>query len=182
MEWIAVALALVFSLLGLGCLLLTLLGLPGNWVMIALAAGVVALQGSLGIGGPHQSPLWWSIALAAGLAVAGEIVETAAGAAGTHAGGGSGRGMVGAILGGLVGGIALTPVIPIPVVGTLVGALLGTFGGALVAEMTGTQRVGGAQSIRAAAGATAGRLMGSMAKTVVGAAVWVLLTFELLFH
>ena len=109
----------------------------------------------------------------------GEVVATAAVAAGSHAGGGTTRAMVWAMLGGIVGGIVLTPVIPIPLVGTLIGAMIGTFGGALAGEMTGDARAGGSDSVRAAAGATFGRLLGSMGKTLVAAVVWVVLSIRL---
>ncbi len=178
MDWVAIGLALLFSLLGLGCLLLTAVGLPGTWLMIGLAAGVHLLQGALTTAGEATS-VWWTIAICAVLAGFGEAIETAAGAAGSHAGGGTSRGMVGAVLGGIVGGIALTPVIPIPLVGTLIGAMVGTFVGALAGELTGEADAAGGDSVRAAAGATVGRLLGSMGKTLVAAVVWVMLSIRL---
>ena len=177
MEWLAIVFALLFALLGLGCLLLTFLGLPGTWLLIGLAIGTRLLQEAVGFE-PAGSAFWWAVGLSAALALAGEVLETLAGAAGSHAGGGTPRGMVGAVLGGILGGIALTPVIPIPIVGTLLGALIGTFGGALVGELTGGDQEG-ADSVRAAAGATAGRLLGSMGKTLIGSVAYVLLTLRL---
>lgn len=178
MEWIAIGIALAFAAVGLGCLLLTAIGLPGTWVMIGLAAGAYLLQEAAGaVGG--ESAVWWTLGICVALAVLGEVVETVAGAMGTRAGGGTGRGMVGAIVGGIVGGIALTPVIPIPLVGTLLGAMIGTFVGALVAELSGDGDAVGAASVRAAAGATLGRLLGSMGKTLVAAVVWVTLSIRL---
>lgn len=178
MEWVAIGLALLFALLGLGCLLLTAIGLPGTWLMIALAAGIHLLQEATGSVGAATSA-WWTIGVCVALAGVGEVIETLAGAAGTHAGGGTSRGMVGAILGGIVGGIVLTPVIPIPLVGTLLGAMIGTFAGALAGEMTGEAAGDGGDSVKAAFGATVGRLLGSMGKTLVAAVAWVLLTFRL---
>ncbi len=178
MEWVAIGLAVLFALLGLGCLLLTAIGLPGTWVMIGLAAGTHLLQDSIA-GSTDATSAWWTIGICIALAGIGEVIETAAGAAGSHAGGGTSRGMVGAILGGIVGGIALTPVIPIPLVGTLIGAMIGTFAGALAGELTGETENTGGGSVRAAAGATVGRLLGSMGKTLVSAVVWVMLSIRL---
>lgn len=178
MGWVAVGLALLFAVLGLGCLLLTAIGLPGTWLMIALAAGLHLLQEAGGATGGGTS-VWWTIGICAALAGVGEVVETAAGAAGTHAGGGTSRGMVGAILGGIVGGIILTPVIPIPLVGTLIGAMIGTFAGALAGELSGDAAGDGGDSVKAAFGATVGRLLGSMGKTLVAAVVWVMLSIRL---
>lgn len=178
MGWVAIGLALLFALVGLGCLLLVAVGLPGTWLMIALAVGTHLLQGATGAG-DGGTAIWWTIGICLALAGAGEAIETLAGAAGTHAGGGTRRGMVGAILGGIVGGIVLTPVIPIPLVGTLLGAVIGTFVGALAGEMTGDARGEGNESVKAAFGATVGRVLGSMGKTLVAAVVWVLLTLRL---
>ena len=181
MEWISVAIGILFGILGLGCLLLTAIGFPGNWLLLALAVG-----SQLGIGawGPPGSSAeaWWAIGISGGLGILGEVLETTAGAAGTRAGGGSRRGMIGAVLGGILGSIALTPLIPIPLVGTLIGAILGTFVGALVAELTQKNPDDTSENpLKAATGATIGRLLGSMGKTFLGATMWVLLTFALLF-
>ncbi len=139
---------------------------PGSWVLVGLAVATELFRPGFG---------WGAVAGIALLAGAGEIVETAAGAAGTRAGGGSRRGMVGAILGGLAGGIVFTPLVPIPVLGTLVGAALGTFVGAAAGELTATTRPGVGGTLRAALGATVGRLAGTMGKTLLACAAWVVL-------
>jgi uncharacterized protein YqgC (DUF456 family) len=87
--------------------------------------------------------------------------------------------MIGAILGGLVGGIAFTGLIPIPIVGTLIGAALGTFAGAAIGELTAEDARGGG-ALRAALGATVGRLVGTMGKTLLACAAWTLLTLRAL--
>ena len=179
MEWISIGFGILFAILGLGCLLLTVLGLPGNWLLLALGIGTQLLVGWLG-GAPNSAEIWWAIGIAGGLAIAGEVLETLAGAAGTRAGGGTGRGMVGAVIGGILGSIVFTPLIPIPLVGTLIGAVLGTFVGALVAELTQAKDRASGAPLQAAVGATIGRLLGSMGKTALGATMWVLLTFALL--
>jgi len=177
MEWFAMGLALLFAVLGLACLVLTAVGLPGTWLMVGLAAVTALLKSGLGNAG--DTSLWWTIAACVGLAGIGEVIETAAGAAGSHAGGGTRRGMVGAIVGGIAGSIVLTPLLPVPLLGTLVGAVIGTFAGALVAELTGESAPPSGDSLRAAAGATVGRLIGSMGKTLIAVLVWVVLTFGL---
>jgi uncharacterized protein len=168
-TWLALSVGLLFTLLGLGAVATTLIGLPGAWLLLALAVLVEIFVPMFG---------WGAIGIAALLAVIGEVVETLAGAAGTRAGGGSSRGMIGAIIGGLVGGIAFTGLIPIPVVGTLVGAAAGTFAGAAIGEMTGERAPGVGGTVRAATGATIGRLAGTMGKTLLACAAWVLLTLR----
>lgn len=170
MTWATLVLGLAFASAGLGCVAITLLGLPGTWLIVGLAIAIELLHPLFG---------WGAIAVAVLLALAGEVVETLAGAVGTRAGGGSSRGMIGAILGGLVGGIAFTGLIPIPIVGTLIGAALGTFAGAAIGELTAEDARGGG-ALRAALGATVGRLVGTMGKTLLACAAWTLLTLRAL--
>lgn len=176
MDWIAWGLLVLFAVLGLACLLLVVVGLPGTWVLLALAFGVELVDALLLPGaGPAVTFGWGLLALCGGLAVVGEIIEAIAGAAGTKFGGGTGRGMVGAFVGGIAGAIFLTPVFPIPVVGTLFGAMLGAFLGAFVAEATGAEARGRKHNLRAALGAAIGKLGGTIAKLAIGAAMWLLL-------
>lgn len=173
MSWGSAALAAFFALAGLACLALVVLGIPGTWLLLALA-GVVDLVGL--VAGHHPLPFGGGLlALCTGLALVGEALEAGAGIAGTRLGGGSRRGMVGAFVGGLLGAIVLTPVLPIPVVGTLIGALVGTFAGAWLGEATAPQRRRRSATLRAAFGAVAGRLAGTLGKLATGSTVWVLL-------
>jgi hypothetical protein len=176
MEWIGLLVALLFSLLGLGCLLLVVIGLPGTWVLIGLAVVVELLDRHYLEGANPETFGWWAIGACVALAVVGEILETGAGAAGTRAGGGSRRGMVGAMIGGIVGAIVFTPLIPIPVVGTLIGALLGTFIGAVIAERSHEEAPDTQATLKAAGGATVGRLAGTMGKALIATTVWVVLS------
>ena len=79
MEALQVLLAIAFSLLGVVCLILGLLGLPGNWILLALALGMHFLStGSIG---------WGFLGAALLIAIAGEALETWASVAGLSAGG-----------------------------------------------------------------------------------------------
>jgi uncharacterized protein YqgC (DUF456 family) len=176
MQVLALFLALLFSALGLGCLVLVLIGLPGTWLMIALAVGIELVDTAWLPAGGDLSFGWWPIGVSVVLAIAGEIVETWTAAAGLAAGGGSRRGMWGAIIGGLAGGLLLTGLVPIPLVGTVVGAAAGAFLGALVAELTGIERASAGSSLRAATGAAIGRVLGTFGKTILAVVIWVLLT------
>jgi uncharacterized protein YqgC (DUF456 family) len=181
MQALALFLALFFSALGLGCLVLVIVGLPGTWLMIAIAVGIELLDTHWLTAGSRLSFGWWPIGASVVLAAAGEIVETWTAAAGLAAGGGSRRGMWGAILGGLIGGLLLTGLVPIPLVGTVVGAAAGAFLGALGAELTGIERAGTASSLKAATGAAIGRVLGTFGKTILAVAIWVLLTVAALW-
>jgi hypothetical protein len=176
MEWVGILVAVLFALLGLLCLVLVVLGLPGTWIMIGLAVGVELLDHHYLPGADPETFGWSAIAACVAVALAGELVEVGAGAAGTRAGGGSRRGMLGAMLGGLVGAIVFTPLIPIPVVGTLIGALVGTFAGAVIAERSAPEPPGATATLKAAGGATVGRLIGTLGKTMGAITVWLVLT------
>ena len=84
----AIIFALLLILILVTCWLLTLLGMPGNWLMAAAAAVYACLV-------PAQSPAalgWKTVAALLVLAALGEIVELLAGAMGVAKAGGSRRG------------------------------------------------------------------------------------------
>ncbi len=147
---------------------LTLLGMPGNWLMVAAVIGYVLLV-------PTQSPLgigWGIVVVLIALAALGELLEFLAGALGVAKAGGSRRAAVLALLGSLVGAIVgLFVALPIPVVGPILGALLlagvGAFVGAVLGEQWKGRGLG--QSCRVGQAAFWGRLLGTVAKTAVGA-------------
>lgn len=176
MEWTSLLVALLFTLLGLGCLVLVVIGLPGTWILIALAVIVELIDRHYLDGADPETYGWWTIGACAALALVGEVIEAVAGAAGTKAGGGSRRGMVGAMIGGIVGAIVFTPLIPIPVVGTLIGALVGTFAGAVIAERSREEPPDAPSTLKAAGGATVGRLLGTVGKAMIAVTVWVVLS------
>ncbi|RJP38531.1 MAG: DUF456 domain-containing protein [Phycisphaerales bacterium] len=166
--------AIALCLVNLLSLATVPLGLPGNWVMLAATAGYAwwRWDASLPVAQQEISPY---VLLAAGLlALAGELVEVFAGAAGSRRAGGSKWGALGALVGTVAGAIGGTVFIPIPVMGTVLGAILGAAGGAAVLELTTGRST--REALRSGAGAGAGRFAGLMAKLGCGAAMWLLLT------
>lgn len=158
-DWLGFVLMALVQLAGL---FLNLLGLPGLWVMLA-AAGVYALVTKMIYIG------WPGLVAMLVLALAAEIVEFAAGAAGSKKAGGSKRGMLGAIAGALIGGILGTGFLPI--VGTLIGAIAGAFAGAAIVEMMIRKDV--EHSLRVGIGAAKGRFWGTVFKSAFGLAMMV---------
>lgn len=154
----------------------TLLGLPGNWGLVALAAALAYFVNDA-VHIDIHSP---TVAAILALAVLGEVVEFVAGAAGVKQLGGSRRGGVLAVLGSVVGAIAgLFIGVPVPVLGSLMAALLfggvGAFGGAVAGE-----RWSGKDwdvCIRIGWGALWGKLLGTVLKTVCGTVMLVLLLY-----
>ena len=150
--------------------ILTLFGMPGNWVIVAGTACYAWL-------GPSEGAAqlsWGVVGVFAVLAVLGEIAETAAGMWGASRVGGSRRAavfsLIGSILGAL-GGAALG--VPVPLVGSAIAAVgggaLGALAGAALAEQTRGES--SSHALRVGRAAFWGRLLGTGAKTVVSTAL-----------
>lgn len=162
MDIAAGVIVVIASLLGV---LLTALTLPGTWVAILVA---VACQ----FWRPGMFSLW-TLGTVIAIAVAAEVIEIAASAAGARHTGGSKRAAWGAVGGSLVGLIVGSGVFP--VVGSIVGAIVGAGLGALLVERhaegktwTASAKVGG--------GAAAGRLVATVVKTALSAVIGVILS------
>ncbi len=144
-----------------------LVGLPGNWIIVAAAAGYAWLMPSDG-----RLDLGWETVIAlVALAVIGEIVEFVAGALGVTKAGGSRRGAVLALVGSVIGGIVGVFVgVPIPVIGSLAAALIFGGVGALVGAFVGESWKGRdfATSLTIGHAAFVGRILGTVGKLIVG--------------
>jgi len=157
MHWVAYAILL---LLCLGGIFITLLGLPGLWVMVA-AALVYGWYTSF-----HYVGLWTLVILAV-IAAAAELIEFVAGSRGAKKAGGSTRAAWGALIGGLLGAILLT--IPVPIIGTTIGLCIGVFVGALIGELTVRDDAG--HSIRVGIAATKARIYAIIIKLLFSIAM-----------
>jgi len=164
--------ASVLTLVNLFWLALVVLGLPGTWLMIACTIVVAALRWESVNGEPMFGiPVLVSIVV---LALVGESLEFGAGLVGTRAAGGSKHSAWGALAGTIIGGIAATFLIPIPVLGSLIGACAGAGLGASCVELYIGRGMG--DSVKSGVGAGAGRLAGTMIKLVLAAIIWVIIT------
>src|SRR4051812_47822582 len=102
--------------------LTTLVTLPGNWIIAGLAA-LFAWLIPVDTGGGIT---WTTVAVLVGLAIAGEVIEFGASAAGAAKRGASKRGIALAAVGAGVGSvIGLMIGLPIPILGSLIMAVLG---------------------------------------------------------
>jgi uncharacterized protein YqgC (DUF456 family) len=156
-EWLLYVLLVIVHVVGL---FLNILGLPGLWLMVAAHIGYAWATGWNTYVG------WPSVVIIVVLALLAEAVEFLAGAAGSKAAGGSKRGMAGAIAGGIIGGIVGTGLIPIPAIGTIIGAVAGAGFGAFVVEMgIGRSKE---ESATIAIGAAKGRFWGILGKSLFG--------------
>jgi uncharacterized protein YqgC (DUF456 family) len=122
-------------------------------------------QSSVGIG-------WVTAVVLLLLALLGELLEFLAGAMGVTRAGGSRRGAVMALAGSLAGGmVGLFVGVPIPMIGPVLGAVLlagvGAFAGAVLGEQWKGRSL--EESVKIGESAFWGRLLGTLAKAVVGA-------------
>jgi uncharacterized protein YqgC (DUF456 family) len=160
MAWVYYALLLAVSASGIG---LSLLGLPGLWLIVGAAAAYAWATHGAFIG------LWGLVTLLAA-ATLSEVLEVALGGIAAKRAGGTKRAMIGAVTGGIVGGIVGTAAIPIPLVGTVAGACAGSFAGAFAVELLWVGK-STRDSFRVGSGAAAGRFVGLVVKTAIGAAM-----------
>ncbi len=143
-------------------LLLALFQLPGTWLILA---------GSMfydwHYGWSHLTA--YALGVMAFLAVAAEAADILAGMKGAQKAGASRAASWGALIGGFCGLLIFTPLIPIPILGSVLGGLVGCFGGAFVAERHGHGDA--AKSARVGLGAAIGRLVGLLIKLLAAFAM-----------
>jgi uncharacterized protein len=163
---------LLFALLLLTILLagwaLTLLGMPGNWLMVAATAMYAYFVPADSL----AAISWQTVIIVLVLAGLGEIIEFLAGAAGTATVGGTKRGAALALVGSVCGGLLGVLIgVPIPLVGPIFAALLfaglGAMAGAMLGETWAGKNVD--TSWRVGKAAFWGRLAGTLGKILVGA-------------
>jgi len=145
-------------------LFLVVLGLPGNWLIVASTVLVAWWHWDDGMFG---TGILVSIVV---LAAIGEVFELAAAVLGSKTAGGTGRGSIGALVGGFGGAVLGTIFIPVPLLGTLAGACIGAGLGAWGLEIQGG--LPGREAVRSGVGAGVGRFFGTVFKLVVGALIW----------
>lgn len=182
MNWLDLLLAVCFIVLGSGCTAIVLIGLPGTWVMIALAFGITLLQRVWAPADSEWLVAWWVFVVAIGIGILGEVLEFMAGALGARKGGASKQGMFGALLGGFGGTIVGTFLIPVPIVGSLIGAIVGCGVGAVIGELRAAPDVRIQDTIKPATGAVVGRVLGAVAKLPCAFVVWVMLSVALVLE
>jgi uncharacterized protein YqgC (DUF456 family) len=163
--------AIILSLLLIVFWALNVLGVPGNWLVLAATAfyaWLVPADWGFAVG-------WLAVAVMLCLALLGEAIELLASAAGVRKYGGTRRGAALALAGTLIGSVAGLflgmPAIPIPIVGSILGAIffaaVGATAGAIVGERWAGRNLD--DSCKVGIAAFFGRLVGTAGKMVVGA-------------
>lgn len=176
--WLYYGWAVVLFVTNLLAWLSNLINVPGNWLIIicsALFAWLLPAQADM------PGVRWTTIAILIALAVAGELIEFLAGAAGAAQQGTSKRSIVMAIAGAVLGSsIGLAAGLPIPLLGSAVAAIIGGACGAFAGAYLGEAWKGRTHqhTMRAARGAFSGRLWGTVGKLAVGAVMLLIVTFD----
>jgi hypothetical protein len=155
----------LFVLLTFG-FFLTLLTLPGNWVMILATCIYARLTDWRFIG-------WRTMLVLVGIGIVGEVIDLLAGSIAAKSAGGTKRGAIGALLGGIVGGIVGAGIIPI--LGVIIGVVVGAGAGALILEFGSGRSLG--DSARVGLGAARGRFMGMLVKIGLACVVFLIGVF-----
>lgn len=161
-------LTVLFVLAMLVSIFVVPLGLPGTFIMVAVAIAVNYLAAA-GIG-------WWAIGLSLALAVIAEVLEWTLSAKFALKYGGSKRAGWGALIGGFIGAFAG---VPVPVIGSMIGAFAGAFLGALVAEYT-QPNSDASTATRVATGALIGKAAATAMKLAIAFTIAFMLTFSLI--
>ena len=156
MAWLYFLLLMVTDICGI---VLAAFMLPGLWLMVGGAAVYAWLTHG------HFLSYYSLIALLL-MAVAAELSELYFGGAGAKKAGASAWGMGGGLVGAIVGGITLSGLVPVPILGTIIGICLGTFIGAFTIELILGQPL--SQSAAIGLGAAKGRLTGIAGKLTIG--------------
>lgn len=155
----------VFYLFLVASLLLTVIGLPGNWILVSVALVATLI--------PWFEMSWiWFIVIAA-LAVLGEIIESALGVVVVARKGGTRWGVLGSFVGGIAGVILGSPLVP--PFGALLFGFVGAFAGAVLGEYYRSRHVEG--SLRVGGWSFVGRALAIMGKVAAGVGiVWIVVS------
>jgi len=161
--------AILLVLINLGAVVMVIFQLPGTWTMLGLTGLFSGLQIWIeGWEARMVGPVALGVLLL--LAVAGEVVETVAGASGAAKAGGTRTAAVLAIVGGIVGAIVGTILIPILIVGTVAGACAGAGGFAVVGDLMRGRTFADARLT--GQGAVIGKLWGTVIKVLIAVVMW----------
>jgi len=147
-------------------LALTFLALPGNWLIVISTCLFAWWRADDGI-----FSIYTLLAITI-LAVGGELVEFLAGPGGAKKAGAGWLGAIAAIFGAAGGAVIGTLLLPVPLLGTLIGACIGAGLAVWAVELT---RSGPKVSpVRTGFGAGLGVLVGMTGKLFVGALIWLI--------
>ena len=149
-----------------GVLLSTIIGVPGNWILVGVALIVALITG-------FERMTWVYLLICVGLATVGEIIESLLGALVVAGRGGSRWGVLGSMIGGFLGVILAAGVYP--PLGSVIFGFLGAFAGAVAGEYYKHRET--EHALRIGFWSFVGRAGAIAGKLGVGCAIfWILIT------
>jgi len=172
--------ALLLVLGSLFAWLLTVLQLPGNWLMVlltAMAAWLIPEETRFSVG-------WPTVGIVFALAVVGEVLELATGAVAAKKQGASRRAVCLALVGGIAGALfGAGGGSVVPVLGTLIGILAGGAAGAFLGAYLGETWKGRseAQAVAVGRAVAIGRTLGVLGKMSVGVVMVLIVAWDAFF-
>ncbi len=158
----------------------SLLMIPGNWIMVvvtALFAWGFSAEDGLGI-------RWATVGVITALAAVGELIELSGGPVGAFKSGASRRAAILAVVGGFAGAtVGAVILLPIFFFGPILGALVGGGVGAFLGGAFGQSWKGGTaqQPFEVGRAAMIGHVLAMVAKLLIGAVIFVIVTYDALF-
>lgn len=170
-SFLVIAGKVLFLLVCGAVLFLHWVGLPANWILLALGVVYAAISGFDAVGG-------WALLAMAGLAGLAEVLEFGVGVGYTAKKGATRWGVLGTFVGGIAGAILCAPVAP--PFGSVVGAFLGSFAGAVLLEYVQHRKLEAA--LRTGRAAFIGKVLAGVAKTMCGFWMWGILAYEVLMN
>jgi len=175
-----ITLLVLLSLTAIVAWAMNVLGMPGNWLVVALGVATYFLSSSEK--SIHVGLVALGIMVAA--ALIGEALEFVAGALGASRLGASKRSSALAIVGAMTGalvGLFAGSIIPIPIVGQVLGSLLFGSVGAATGAIGGERWAGKNwdESLQVGHAAFWGRLFGTVGKVVCGTLACAIFLFSI---
>ncbi len=161
-------LSILLVLVNVVWLVLVVFGLPGNWLIVISTCLFTWWRWEDGI-----FSIYTLVAIVV-LAIIGELFELFGGMRGARKSGASWAGSVAALAGAITGAILGTFFIPIPFLGTLLGACIGAGLGAWALEFSSGKEL--KESARHAVGAGLGEFLGITSKLAIGIIIWFIVT------
>ena len=160
--------SIILILLNTAWLGLVVFGLPGNWLIVISTCLFAWWQRDANV-----FSIWTLVAIVI-LAVLGELFELCAGMIGARKSGASWPGSIAALFGAVTGAVLGTFLIPIPIpfLGTLLGACSGA--GLCVWAMEFSRGKKAEHSLRHAVGAGLGEFFGIITKFALGIVIWLI--------
>ena len=168
MELSLVVINIAVVLVLFSCIVMTLVGLPGNVVLFLTVFGYAFYDNFVHID-------WHSLGIVLGAIVLGEIVETIMGAVWAKREKASRMAIATAVLGTIIGGLVGTVILP--VIGSVIGAFVGGFVSSYIAEYRATSDK--EQSWRVAKSVLKGQILGVVVKFWIAVATIIYLLTQM---